>query len=257
MRKAREVKDKGKVDFQNACFTLKKWHSNALELEADQSSAEDAEPMPTYAKQQLGAPRGNMSRILGLSWNKKRDTVSVEVPTEQARLTKRGILAKLVKIFPIPWHSSDQKQFVEGSIITPFAIQRLLGMRNYHMAKAWVKWESGLAQSFEVPRSLTVDQEEIEGIELHSFGDASANGVAACVYAVVCQAAGTNQGLIAARSRLSKQGLTIPPLELVAGHMDVNLIINMREALEGLPLNGMHCGLDSSVALHWIRGQGE
>ena len=72
MRKAREVKDKGKVDFRNACFTLKKWHSNALELEADQSSAEDAEPMPTYAKQQLGTPRGNMSRILGLSWNKKR-----------------------------------------------------------------------------------------------------------------------------------------------------------------------------------------
>ena len=64
MRKAREVKDKGKVDFQNACFTLKKWHSNALELEADQSSAEDAEPMPTYAKQQLGTPRQGSKNFL-------------------------------------------------------------------------------------------------------------------------------------------------------------------------------------------------
>jgi len=40
-----------------------------------------------------------MSRILVLSWNKKRDKVSVEVPTEQVRLTKRGILAKLAKIY--------------------------------------------------------------------------------------------------------------------------------------------------------------
>ena len=120
-----------------------------------------------------------------------------------------------------------------------------------------MKWESGLSQSFEVPRSLAVHREEIEGIELHSFGDASANGVAACVYNVVRQAARTNQGLIAARSRLSKQGLTIPRLELVAGHMAVNLITNVREALKGLPLTSMHCWLDSSVALYWIRGQGE
>ena len=98
VRKAREVKDKATVVFRDACFTLCKWHSNAPELEADQSSAEDAEEA-TYAKQQLATPRGNVSRILGLSSNKKRDTVSVEVPPEQARLTKRGILAKLAKIY--------------------------------------------------------------------------------------------------------------------------------------------------------------
>ena len=100
------------------------------------------------------------------------------------------------------------------------------------MAKPWVKWESGLAQSFEVPRSLALIERRLRGIELHSSGDASANGVAACVYAVVRQVAG---------SRLSKQGLTIPRLELVAGHMAVNLITNVREALEGLPLTSMHC----------------
>ena len=38
--------------------------------------------------------------------------------------------------------------------------------------------------------------------------------------------------------------------------MAVNLITNVREALEGLPLTSMHCWLDSSVALYWIRGQG-
>ena len=125
------------------------------------------------------------------------------------------------------------------------------------MAKPWVKWESGLAQSFEVPRSLALIEGRLRGIELHSSGDASTNGVAACVYAVVRQVAGINQGLFATRSRLSKQGLTIPRLELVGGHMAVNLITNVREALEGLPLTSMHCWLDSLVALYWIRGQGE
>ena len=122
------------------------------------------------------------------------------------------------------------------------------------MAKAWVKWEGSLPQSFKVSRLLAAHQEEIEGIELHSFGDASANGVAACIYAVVCQAARTNQGLIAARSRLSKQGLTILLLKLVAGHVAMNLTTNMKEALEGLPLTSMHCWLDSLVALCWVRG---
>jgi len=62
---------------------------------------------------------------------------------------------------------------------------------------------------------------------------------------------------MAARSRLSKQGLTIPRLELVAGHMAVNLVANVRDALGGLPVNSMHCWLAGSVALYWIRGQGE
>ena len=46
-----------------------------------------------------------------------------------------------------------------------------------------------------------------------------------------------------------------PAVELVAGRMAVNLITNVREALQGLSLTSMHCWLDSTVALYWIRGQ--
>ena len=66
-----------------------------------------------------------------------------------------------------------------------------------------------------------------------------------------------NQGLVAAKARLAKQGLTIPRLELVSGHMTVNLIDNVHDALQGFPLITKYCWLDSSVALHWIRGDGE
>ena len=44
------------------------------------------------------------------------------------------------------------------------------------------------------------------------------------VYAVVQQESGVRQGLVAAKVRLAKQGLTIPRLELVSGHMAANLL---------------------------------
>ena len=101
-------------------------------------------------------------------------------------------------------------------------------------------------------------QEPIEKIKLHAFGDASRDGVGAAIYAVVTQASGISQGLVTAKSRLAKQGLTIPRLELVAGHMAVNLAVNVREALEGFPLaTDIQCWLDSTVALHWLSDHGE
>ena len=60
-------------------------------------------------------------------------------------------------------------------------------------------------------------------------------------------------GLVTAKARLAKQGLSIPRLELVSGHMATNLITNTRDALEGFPVGELHCWLDSTVALHWIR----
>ena len=80
----------------------------------------------------------------------------------------------------------------------------------------------------------------------------------AAVYAVVKQDSGVVQGLVAARSRLAKTSLTIPRLELVAGHMAVNLAVNVRSALQGLKITkDIHCWLDSTVALHWLNDNGE
>ena len=71
---------------------------------------------------------------------------------------------------------------------------------------------------------------------------------------MVEQTSGVNQGLVAAKARLAKQGLTIPRLELVAGHMAVNLLTNVHDALTGYPVKSLNAWLDSTVAPHWIRG---
>jgi len=97
---------------------------------------------------------------------------------------------------------------------------------------------------------------KITNIDPHCFGDASSKGVSAALYAVVTQPSGFNVGLVTAKARLAKQGLSIPRLELVSGHMAINLITNTRDALEGFPVHEMYCWLDSTVALHWIRGAG-
>ena len=65
-----------------------------------------------------------------------------------------------------------------------------------------------------------------------------------------------SRGLLAAKSRLAKKGLTIPRLELVSAHMAANLAENVKNALEGRPVRSVHGWLDSTVALHWIRGEG-
>ena len=81
--------------------------------------------------------------------------------------------------------------------------------------------------------------------------------MAAAVYAAVVQELDVNQGLVVARVRLAKKGLTIPRLDLVSGYMAVNLLTSVTEALEGFLLTAKYCWLHSTVALYWIKSPGE
>ena len=100
-------------------------------------------------------------------------------------------------------------------------------------------------------------REEINDIKLHAFGDANGKGVPASVFAVVEQQSGISQGLVAAKSRLAKQQLTIPRQELVSANMASNLVHNVKQALEGFPVSDMYRWLDSKAALYWLNRCGE
>ena len=97
-----------------------------------------------------------------------------------------------------------------------------------------------LPKEVEVPRALVLAREPIEAIALHGFGDASGQGGTAAVYAVVQQESGVRQGLVAAKARLAKQGLTIPRLELVSGHIAANLLTNVHDARSEFPIVSQH-----------------
>ncbi|XP_020909539.1 uncharacterized protein LOC110247453 [Exaiptasia diaphana] len=240
--------------FKDANFQLHKWHSNVKELEIYHDVKESE---VSYAKEQLGT-KSDQCKLLGLTWNKDSDTLAVSFPQQRVESTKREVLSKVAKVFdPL-------------GLAAPLVLQGKLIYRDAclekcawdaqlpkELAKRWDKWQSGLPEKVCVPRTLVNIDEAVKRIHLHGFGDASGKGVATAVYAVVEQESGINQGLVAARARLAKQGLTIPRLELVAGHMTVNLLTNVCDALTGFPVCSLNGWLDSSVALYWINGAGE
>ncbi len=240
--------------FEDASFTLHKWHSNARELEA--SSNPPADDELTYAKQQLGASRSE-TKLFGLSWDKDKDTLKVGLHEGETISTKRNALSQLAKIYdPLGLTSPST---LEGKVL--FREMCEINVAWDHelpadLKRRWMGWYSRLPNYIEVKRTLAPHRQPILEIVLHAFGDASTRGVCAAVYAVVRQADGTTQGLVCAKSRLAKRNLTIPRLELVAGHMAVNLVDNVQLAIDLCPVS-VHCWLDSTVALYWIKGHGE
>ena len=89
------------------------------------------------------------------------------------------------------------------------------------------------------------------------FGDVSTYGVGAVVYSVVRQEDAITQTLVTAKARLAKRTLTVSRLELVSTHMATNLVINVKNALKDLPEPMVYGWLDSTLALHWIVGNGQ
>ena len=71
---------------EDATFKLHKWHSNAEELEMN-SDPPGGHHELSYAKQQLGTSSSE-TKLLGLPWNKKRDTLAVAFPRDAARRTR-------------------------------------------------------------------------------------------------------------------------------------------------------------------------
>ena len=150
--KAKEMKEAAIEIFADASFELHKWHSNVPELETGdvQSCIEDQ----TFAKQQLCQGR-RTSMILGLEWDKQRDTISVAVPTEKAVATKRGILAKIARVYDPLGVASPVT--LSGKLLYRDACNFKVGWDEQlppNLEKRWASWEFSQPESITIPRSL-------------------------------------------------------------------------------------------------------
>ena len=242
--------------FDDATFTIHKWHSNVPELEADSKPANEQEEL-TYAKQQLGAGEPSAGKLLGLQWERKEDTLGVSLKSKQREPTKRGILSQLASVYD-PLGLASPVTLIAKQLYRDICDSKVPWDAKIPdpLLKRWNEWNRTLRESFTVPRALTPHQQPITQITLHGFGDTSSTGISCAVYAVVHQEQGITQQLVCAKSRLAKRDLTIPRLELIAGHMAVNLVTNVQAAIGTYP-SATHCWLDSTVALYWIKGRGE
>ena len=256
VEQAKEKKNRSIEVFNDAKFTLHKWNSNVVELE-DGGATDESDSEATLAKEQLGT-KPSESKILGLPWNKDGDLLSVVFPTGEASPTKREVLSKLAQVYdplgfvaPITLQGKQiYRDICSEKLLWDAKLSKSLGDR-------WSSWKGNLPQEVIVPRSIVGHQEPVLSLELHAFGDASTKGVGAAVYSVVHQPSGITQRLVTAKSRLAKQGLTVPRLELISAHMAANLLVNVRNALDYLPTPEVYAWLDSTVALYWILGNGQ
>ena len=145
------------ADVSTRFYTSASWSVGELVRRRVDHNSPKEEGEPTYATQQLGVPQGTFSSMLGLPWNKEQDSLSITVPPEKATLTKRGILAKLAKIYgPL---GLVLPETLSGKLIYR-AVYDTKGAWDAHLscdlAKLWVKWESRLPERFAVLRSLAI-----------------------------------------------------------------------------------------------------
>ena len=105
-----------------------------------------------FAKEHLGT-KANKTKILGLNWDKLRDTLRVEIPTESQRLTKRNILKTLASIY-------DPLGFISPVLlIGKILFRNLCDLRipwdneiPEEIENKWGKWVNGLNIKIEIPR---------------------------------------------------------------------------------------------------------
>ena len=95
VEETKELKNSTTKIFETASLKLHKWNSNVQSLEEDIA---DQEVSLSHAKEQLGV-KGGETTLLGLKWNKEKDTIGVTFPENESTPTKRGILSKVAKVY--------------------------------------------------------------------------------------------------------------------------------------------------------------
>ena len=237
--KLEKFKKESEVVLESAKLPIHKWESNIATLED--------ENMP------------NPSKILGHVWDKREDTLEIQVPAvpETEPVTKRSILSQLGKVYdPLGIISPTM---AEGKHIYREACEEKKGWNvevSPELKKQWHKWNKQL-KNVKVPRSLTGNSKETKVIELHVFADASNLACSAVTIAVVEHSSGTIKGLLTSKSRISKRNTSIPRLELVGAHMAANMAKNLRNALHRHPIKTIVIWLDSMVVLYWLTNPGK
>ncbi|UYV84514.1 hypothetical protein LAZ67_X002426 [Cordylochernes scorpioides] len=184
------------------------------------------------------------SRVLGLYWNKERDTLRCHIPqdtTKYGEVTKRTLLSNLQKFFdPLGYHQPI------------FLIPKLLMQRAWLLKLGWdqplptdiqqefKKWSEELdhVKKLEFPRYVRVTRSE--NLELHVFGDASKRA-----YATVAFLRSVQDGVVH-----TLKSITIPRLELLACLLSARLTTSIVRAL-ARPIKTIFWS-DSSTALSWI-----
>ena len=219
---------------EDAKFPIHKWESNVEEL--------DGRDMP------------NPGKILGHHWDKRRDTLELEVPAfpPNRPVTKKTVLSQLGSIYdPLGLLSPT---VAEGKHLYREVCEEKKGWNEEvspALKKKWFRWTRQL-RNVQVPHSIIRECRRMKSIHIHQFADASNLACSTVTIVAVETMTGTVKGTLTSKSRISKRNTSIARLELVSGHMAANMVKNICQALKQWPISSVTIWMDSMVALYWI-----
>ncbi|XP_064637073.1 uncharacterized protein LOC135493580 [Lineus longissimus] len=236
---------------KGAAMHPRKWLSN--------SSAVLARIPETDRASEINLEEGQLPSVkaLGVLWLAEEDvfTFHLTAPEEDFKITKRSLLRKVASIFdPL-------------GLVSPYVVRGKMLMQEVwasgidwddevpeileKKARDWMTEISYLAEA-KVPRCIQL-QEKAVSIEIHSFGDASADAHGAAIYTRVTYDSGmVTSRLIASKTKVAPLVATsIPKLEMMA-ILNLQLAQSVVTALK-VSLRDVTFWSDSLNVLWWIR----
>ena len=200
-------------------------------------------------------------RVLGVFWDKVKDELGV-VPLDlkEGVQTKRQLLSAIAKVYdPL---GMVAPLVLQGRLIFQEIIRRD-GVENWderllqgdsNNVKCWL---AGLCaiERVRIPRNL-VGSEDVIGLQLHIFGDASEFGHAAVAYARLLMKSGDKRCIfVLGKSRVNPiKYVSVPRLELVASTLAARLSTKIRETM-GINFDKVYFWTDSVTVLRCIRNE--
>ncbi|XP_076645562.1 uncharacterized protein LOC143355011 [Halictus rubicundus] len=193
--------------------------------------------------------RENQTAVLGITWNKLLDTLSLSVPAldqfRKGKITKRSILSLSHRIFdPL------------GFICTVALCPRILLQETWAQKLSWdedvavdtkdrfLNWLNDLEgiNIVKIPRSILGDIQDTDDVSLHTFCDASKLAYAVVVYIRIKSGSNVRVNFVQAKTRVAPAGksnadarASIPRLKLLATTIGVRLTVSILESLRRWP----------------------
>ncbi|CAH2094399.1 unnamed protein product [Euphydryas editha] len=229
-------------------FQLQKWTSNRMSL---------LESLKEKSGRDLEIKTDNITKILGLTWNRNTDEFdySVKMSPSPEIDTKRTVISEISRLYdPLGWIAPciiTAKVFIQKLWISGVGWDEELPPE---LSQEWRYYRSELEKlvNFHIPRWIGKREEDMT-IELHGFSDASNIAYAAVVYCrIIDGSAQTHSHLITAKTKVAPiKQISIPRLELCGSVLVANLLIEVAEVMK-IPKANIHAWTDSSVVLAWL-----
>ena len=238
----------------DAQMELHKWHSNARSLELENGSDSMINITPDDQEESQKA------KILGMSWDKTQDTISINLWGKEAnetKITKRNILSFVHSIYDLLGLASPVT--ILGKVIfSKTCLQKLRWDQQVpeDIAQDWIKYVHQLKRYPVITFPRYIMTNRATDIEMHGFSDASFTAICAMVYIVWNEDNTTKSFLLVSKCRVAPKETSVPRLELIGALMLSRLMHHCKGNLQNFAFSRIVAWTDSTTVLCWLQSKG-